>query len=107
MKSLAMPALYVFSIALAVGIGMYQIGGTEVDRFVGKASECKQGVDKGNCATVHCGRWSSCKTVTAGTGADSCSQTSSACYDANGDAECRTTESGNNATLTYSDCDAG
>jgi len=40
MKSLAMPALYAFSILIAVGIGMYQTGGSVAG--MGALSPCAQ-----------------------------------------------------------------
>ena len=109
MKQFAMFGLYVASVALAVGIGAWQVGVVNnLDMLLGSTSECKQGLqDEESCPDeAACGNYyPGCKSVPHGTGADSCGTNSS---------RCQTTQVGCNYsiyakdhyTLTWSECDA-
>jgi hypothetical protein len=104
MSSKLQATLYVASIVVAIGIGLSQVG---VERNIGGASECKQGTQTSDCPHDTCGQWSECKTVTSGTGADSCTQEpNSACYADNGPSVCRSlVNRKSDAETTFVECD--
>lgn len=56
MKKFATFALYASSIAVAVGIGMFQVGnGEAVDYSLGSAGKCTQKVTFPDCGVAKCG----------------------------------------------------
>ena len=103
--------LYVASIALAVGIGAWQVG-KEVTFEIGSASECKQYVRSNACpgtGTGGCGSYDTCKTVDPGEGADSCNTVGGGtrCW-ITGKTGCMNQDNQrNHAGLTYVYCNAG
>jgi len=106
MKTFALSTLYVFSIVLAIGIGMASTGRN--DSMGARQSECKQDTNENDCppAAGWCGKYNTCKTVAPGAGADSCSSNSSRCYNSSVSNCNSLSYQRDHYTLTYADCNA-
>jgi hypothetical protein len=95
--------VYFGSIALAVGIGMFQVG--KEGGTIGSRANCVHNVTSNECPTRICGTYDTCTTVESG-GADSCSTTAGGtrCFSA-GTTNCISlVQQKNHAGLTYQEC---
>lgn len=89
---------------------MFQVGGTEKPLIGSADSDCQQGVSVKSCSHQVCGTWSKCRSVTPGSGADSCTEEPDvSCYTTSDKPEeCRHMLNRESvAALTYSKCRTG
>jgi hypothetical protein len=99
---------YFGSIALAVGIGMFQTTAKEgMTMGMGSRANCTHAVQSNYCPTVGCGEYNTCTTVEDG-GADSCNTNAGTrCYNSAPNTGCNVySYQKDHAGLTYQECNA-